>query len=106
MTRTGGDERNARRWRRERFDMVLPEDMRDLESIRNIQLLGMFLDLLRYRVCGLITISNMASDLQISPKTAKAWLEVLEKMYLVFSVRPYTKSLLRAVLKPPRSWQI
>ncbi len=97
-----GNERNARRWRRERFDRVLREDVRDLESIRNIQLLGIFLDLLRHRVGGLITISNMASDLQISPKTAKAWLEVLERMYLVFAVRPYTKSLPRAILKPPK----
>jgi len=97
-----GDERNARRWRRERFDRVLREDVRDLESIRNIQLLGLFLDMLRHRVGGLITISNLASDLQISPKTAKAWLEVLERMYLLFSVRSYTKSLPRAVLKPPK----
>jgi len=97
-----GNERNARRWRRERFDRVLREDVRDLEPIRNIQLLGMFLDALRYRVGGLITLSNMASDLQVSPKTAKSWLEVLERMYLVFSVRPYTKNLPRAVLKPPK----
>ncbi len=97
-----GDERSARRWRRERFDRVLREDIRDLESIRNIQLLGMCLDLLRHRVGGLITLSNIANDLQISPKTAKLWLEVLERMYLVFSVRPYTKSLPRAVLKPPK----
>ena len=97
-----GAERAARRWRRERFDRVLREDVRDLEPVRNIQLLGMFLDLLRHRVGGLITISNLASDLQISPKTAKAWLEVLERMYLVFSVRPYTRSLPRAVLKPPK----
>jgi len=97
-----GDERSARRWRRERFDRVIREDVRDLESIRNIQLLGMYLDLLRHRVGGLITLSNIANDLQISPKTAKLWLEVLERMYLVFSVRPYTKSLPRAVLKPPK----
>ena len=97
-----GDERAARRWRRERFDRVLREDIRDLESVRNIQLLGMFLDILRNRVGGLITLSNLAGDIQISPKTAKSWLEVLERMYLVFSVRPYTKSLPRAVLKPPK----
>jgi len=97
-----GNERNARRWRRERFDRILREDVRDLEPIRNIQLLGMFLDALRYRVGGLITISNLASDLQVSPKTTKSWLEVLERMYLVFSVRPYTKNLPRAVLKPPK----
>ncbi len=97
-----GDERSVRRWRRERFDRVLREDVRDLESIRNIQLLSMFLDLLRHRVGGLITLSNMASDLQISPKTAKSWLEVLERMYLIFVVRPYTKSMPRAVLKSPK----
>jgi len=97
-----GDERLARRWRRERFDRVLREDIRDLESIRNIQLLGLFVDLLRQRVGGLVTLSNIAMDLQISPKTAKAWLDVLERMYLLFAVRPYTKSLPRAVLKPPK----
>jgi len=97
-----GDERTARRWQRERFDRVLREDVRDLESIRNIQLLGIFVDMLRERVGGLITLSNIATDLQISPKTAKVWLEVLERMYLVFIVRPYTRSLPRAVLKPPK----
>lgn len=96
------DERAARRWRRERFDRVLREDVRDLESIRNIQLLSLFLDALRYRVGGLITVSNLATDVQISPKTAKTWIDVLERMYLVFSVRPYTRSLPRAVLKPPK----
>ena len=97
-----GDARSARRWRRERFDRVLREDIRDLESVRNIQLLGLFLDSLRHRVGGLVTLSNLAGDLEISPKTAKAWLEVLERMYLVFSVRPYTKTIPRAVLKPPK----
>jgi uncharacterized protein len=97
-----GDERTARRWRRERFDRVLREDVRDLEPVRDIQLLSIFLDLLRHRVGGLVVLSNLAKDIEISPKTAKAWLETLERMYLVFSVRPYTKSLPRAVRKPPK----
>jgi predicted AAA+ superfamily ATPase len=96
------DERAARRWRRERFDRVLREDIRDLSSIRNIQLLSLFLDLLRQRVGGLVTLSNLAADIQVSPKTAASWLEVLERMYLVFAVRPFTRSLPRAVLKPPK----
>jgi hypothetical protein len=96
------DERDARRWRRERFDRVLREDVRDLESVRNIQLLSLLLDLLRRRVGGLVAPSNLAADLQISPKTATSWIEILERMYLVFAVRPYTRSLPRAVLKPPK----
>ncbi|MFC1612100.1 ATP-binding protein [Myxococcota bacterium] len=97
-----GDQREARRWRRERFNRVLREDVRDLEPLRNIQLLGLFADALRERVGSPVVLSHLARDLEISPKTAKAWLEVLERMYVVFVVRPYAKQLPRAILKPPK----
>lgn len=97
-----GDERSARRRRRERLDRVIREDVRDLEDIRNVQVIGMFLDALRSRVGGLVILSNIAEDLQVSPKTAKSWLGVLERMYLVFPVYPYTRNIPRAVLKPPK----
>lgn len=96
------DEREARRWRRERFDRILREDIRDLESIRNIQLLSLFVDALRERVGSMITLSNIAEDLQISPKTAKNWLSVIEKMYLAFPVYPLIRKIPRAILKPPK----
>lgn len=96
------DEREARRWRRERFDRILKEDVRDLESIRNIQLLSLFIDALRERVSNLITLSNLAEDLQISPKTAKSWLSLIEKMYLAFPIYPLTKQIPRAIQKPPK----
>lgn len=96
------DEREARRWRRERFDRILREDIRDLESIRNIQTLSLFIDALRERVGGMITLSNLAEDLQISPKTAKSWLALIERMYLAFSVYPLVKNIPRAIQKPPK----
>ena len=97
-----GDEREARRWRRERFDRVIREDIRDLEGVRNIQLLRVLLDLLRERVGSPIVISNIAQDLQVAHKTVKAWLAVLERMCLIFIVRPYVKSGPRSILKPPK----
>ena len=97
-----GDEREARRWRRERFDRVLKEDIRDLESIRHISLLDLFIHQLRTRVGSLINMSNIAGEIQVSPKTIKNWLEVLERMYLLFAVRPYSQNLPRAVIKPPK----
>lgn len=97
-----GDEREARRWRRERFDRVVREDIRDLESVRNIQLVRLLIDRLRTRVGGLVTIANIAGELEVTHKTVKSWLEILERMYLCFSIRPYTKSITRAILKPPK----
>lgn len=97
-----GDEREARRWRRERFDRIIKEDVRDLESIQNIQLLAIFVDALRERVGGMITLSNIASDLQLSPKTVKRWLSLIEKMYIAFPIYPLTRNIPRSIQKPPK----
>lgn len=96
------DEREARRWRKERFDRILKDDVRDLEQVRSIQNLSLFVDLLRTRVGGLVVLNNLAAELQITPKTLRHWLEIFERMYLVFTVRPFTKNISRAVLKPPK----
>ncbi len=96
------DEREARRWRRERFDRIIREDVVDLESIRNTQLLSLFIDALRERAGQLITLSNLAEDLQISPKTAKNWLSIIEKMYIAFAIYPLAKHVPRSIQKPPK----
>jgi len=93
-------EQTARRWRKERFDVILREDIRDLERINEIQNISLLLDLLKTRVGSLIVVSNLASDLQVAPNTVKRWIEILEKMYLIFIVRPYTGNLSRAISKP------
>ncbi len=97
-----GDERAARRWRRERIDRVLKEDIRDLEAIREISLLDLLVHQLRRRVGGLIVISNLAGEIQVAPNTVSNWIEVLERMYLLFTVRPYSTNLPRAIKKPPK----
>lgn len=97
-----GDERDARRWRRERLQRVLRDDVRDLESVRDISTLELFVAALRTRVGGLVNLANIAQDLHVAPKTLKAWLQVLERMYVVFSVYPYTTGLPRSLQKPPK----
>ena len=97
-----GDQRQARRWQRERLDRVLREDIRDLEPIRDIGNMVLLLDLLRRRVGGMLVLANIARDIQVAPQTIKSWLAIFERMYLVFTVRPYTRSLPRAIVKPPK----
>ena len=96
------NERTARRLRRERLERVFREDIRDLENIRNLSLVQTFLEALRSRVGSPVVLANLAGDLEISPVTAKRWLELLERMYVVFTVWPLSKGLPRAVRKPPK----
>ncbi len=90
----------ARRWRKERFDRILKDDIRELEPIREINNISLLVDLLKSRVGSPIVISNLAQDLQVAPNTVKNWIDILEKMYLVFKVMPYTHKLSRSLQKP------
>ncbi len=98
------DEREARRWRRERVERVLRDDVRDLEGVRNIALLDLLVEALRVRVGSPIVLDRIAQDLQVAHKTLKHWLEVLERMYLIFIVRPYATNLARALQKPFKAY--
>lgn len=98
-----GEERFAKRWRRDRIDRIIGEDIRDLENVRDLTLLGLFADALRTRVGTTIAVANIANDLEISPKTAKSWLELLERLYVGFAIYPYTnKKFSRLLSKQPK----
>src|SRR3990167_540357 len=96
------NEREARRWRCERQDKILKDDVRDLESVTQITTMGLLLDKLKTRVGGMVVFSNLAEELFVSPKTIRHWIEILEKMYVLFCVWPYSKNLARAIRKPPK----
>jgi predicted AAA+ superfamily ATPase len=49
-----------------------------------------------------VSYSSLARDLEVSDKTIKRWLTVLENMYVIFRVTPYHRNLARALLKSPK----
>ena len=96
------DPADVRRWRKERYSLILKDDVRDLESVKNIQMLGLLVDLLKQRVGSFCVASNLAEDLGVAPFTIQSWLQVLERLYFIFIVKPYTTNIARAIQKPPK----
>jgi predicted AAA+ superfamily ATPase len=97
-----GDEREARRWRRERFRGILHEDMRDISNMQHLQSLDLMVEALRDRVSNLIVLSNLAKDLEVSPNTIKQWLQLIQRLYLAFAIYPYSKKITRSIQKPAK----
>lgn len=97
-----GSVRAAKRWRRERITKIIREDIRELQSVKDLTALGFLVDLLRTRVQGEIVYSNLAQDLQIDQKTVARWIDDLEHMYVLFSIRPFTKKVARSILRRPK----
>lgn len=94
------DLRESKRWARQRISKIIQEDVRDLEQIQNIGLLELLVDYLKDRVGSTLSYLSIAQELQVSPITVKKWIQILEKMYVIFTVTGYDKKITRAVHKP------
>ena len=73
-----------------------------MENVRNIKLIEVLVDLLADRVGSSVSYSSLARDLEISPHTVKKWISILESLYVIFVVPPYSKNLARAILREPK----
>ena len=88
-----------RRWQRERLSRVVYEDLRDLENIRQIDLIEVLLDALPERVGSPLSIRNLREDLLVAHETVERWVSILENLYVCFRIRPFGTSGIRAVKK-------
>jgi uncharacterized protein len=89
----------ARRWRRGHMDTILREDLLDLERVRDVRSIEILVELLLERIGSTVSLSSLARDLQTSAHTVKHWLQILENLYVIFSVRPYHRNIARSLLK-------
>jgi len=92
----------AKRWRNERINLIFRQDIREIENVKDISLIELFYFSLTERAGSEIVFSNLARDLEIAPKTAKLWLQLLERTYTVFTINSYHKGLTKALVKPPK----
>ena len=96
------DESYAKRWRHSLLDSIIRGDLLDLERVRDLKSMEILIDLLRDRVGSTTSYSSLALDLQVSVHTVKHWLQILENLCVVFSVRPYHRNIARSLLKEPK----
>lgn len=98
------DPENSQRLLRDRLSTVLREDLRDLSTVANLKGIELLVELLRARVGGQVTYANLAQDVSMSPPTLKTWTELLEKLYLIFLLKPYYKGLAKSIRKEPKCY--
>lgn len=90
---------DADRLRIDRLNLVLYEDLRDLNKMPSTRGLKMLIELLRERVGQQVNESNLAQDIGVSPSTIRKWMVLLENLYVIFLVPPYSKGLARSIRK-------
>ncbi len=96
------DERTLRRWHNERIERLFREDIRDLESVRDISSMQLLSDLLPERVGSPLSINSLREDLEVSHRAVTNWLNILELFYYHFRIYPYHKKQIRSIKKEPK----
>ncbi len=96
------DVREADRWRRQYLEDLIREDVVEFSRIHEIRAMRLFVEMLRERVGSPVSLASIARDLQVSPTTLAKYLDILEALYVVFTVRPYHRNIARAILKEPK----
>ncbi len=96
--------RAHRRWQKDRLDRFFREDVRDLESIRDLSTIQDLADLLPERVAAPLSLNSLREDLESSHRALTHWMEILDRLYFSFRIRPFGTPRARTLRKMPKAY--
>ena len=94
-----GSKKTLARWKHERKDQLVREDIRDLEKIKDIDLMDVLMDALPMRVGSPLSIKSLKEDLEVAHQTVDRWISILEALFVCFRILPFGSPTIRAVKK-------
>lgn len=86
-------------WQKNRAELLIRQDLRDLSQIQEISQVETLLALLPSKIGAPMSVQSLREDLEVAFTTVKRWLQFLEALYIYFEVKPYTKSIARSLKK-------
>jgi len=95
-------DRALRRWHNERNERLFSEDIRDVEFVRDLGNIQLLSDMLPGKVGSLLSANSLREDLEVSHRAVSHWLDILERFYYHFRIRPFSKGMVRGLKKEPK----
>lgn len=96
------DSIQADRWRMQYFNDLIREDVLEFSRLHEINTMRLFVELLRERVGSPLSLASIARDLAVAPATLKRYLDILQALFIVFTVQPWHHNIARALLQSPK----
>lgn len=78
-------------WRTTRLDRLINQDLAATEMLRQLPLVEKLMFLLPERVGSPLSLNSLREDLEVHFATVKHWMELLERVFYGFFVRPFAK---------------
>jgi predicted AAA+ superfamily ATPase len=94
-----GSQRFLRRWHQEYRTLLTKEDVRDLSRVADIRGLEQLIEILPSKVGSPLSINSIREDLGYHHGTITTWIEILSRLYLIFTIRPWHRNVMRSIRK-------
>jgi uncharacterized protein len=91
-----------RAWARDYLAAILQRDVRDIADIEKLNLLPRLLRALSHHAARLVNFSQLGGELSLDDKTTRKYLGVLEQLYLLRKVEPWSHNRLSRMVKTPK----
>ena len=99
-----GSERFLYKWKRDYLSLLLTEDLRILTNIKQIDTVEQLVELLPARIGNPLSITALSRDLESTYPTIKNHISQLERLWLLFSLRPWSKKIHRTLRKEKKTY--
>lgn len=97
-----GSKTAYRRWARTYHSQVIRDDIRDEFAVRQMDAMETLYAMLSRCVGSPFSASSLARTLGVSHKTVSSWIDLFERFFLVFKIRPFSRRLARSLVKEPK----
>jgi len=94
-----GSREEARRWSIHHRAQIIREEVVSLEQVIDLGRLELLMLSLPERVGSPLSINALSEDLRVKHATVERWVQVFERLYVVFRLPPFGAPRLRAVKK-------
>ncbi len=93
-----------RRFHNERLERLVEEDIRDIESVRDLSALQILVEILPEKVGSLLSLNSLREDFQVAHKTIALWMDILERFYYHFRIYPFAATSIKSLRKEPKMY--
>jgi predicted AAA+ superfamily ATPase len=96
------DPSRRRAWVRDYTRAIVARDVRDIAEIAHLDEVPRLLAALAHQAGQLINYADLAGKLGLDAKTARRYLGILEQVYLVRRIEPWSANRLKRLIKTPK----
>jgi uncharacterized protein len=89
-------------WHLTRFKQLIHEEIRSLANLQEIYLLETLAEILPNQAGQMLNRSNIAKKIGVTSQTVSRWINILDRFYYCFTIRPWFKNVTRSLTKDPK----